>query len=95
MSATKDNVEKSSKWIHVYYKLKKNSPEFFSNRDVLSKEIQSALKHQFYLALPVTPDGCNVIFHGLKTPDPKKYVFDDAIKTFIMTAGGFIQSFLW
>lgn len=93
MNATKDNVERSSKWIHVYYKLKKNSPEFFTNRDVFSPEIQNALNNQFYVTLPVTPDGCNVIFHGLISHDPKKYVFDDVIKTFIMTAGGFTESF--
>lgn len=87
MNATKDNVERSSKWIHVYYKLKRSTPEFFTKRDVLSEEIQSALKHQLYLTLPVTPDGCNVIFHGLVSSDPKKYVFDEAVKTFIMTAG--------
>lgn len=95
LNASKDDIERSSKWVHVYYKLKRGSPEFFKNRDVLSNEIQSALKNQLYLTLPVTPDGCNVIMHGLISHDPKKYVFDEAIKTFIMTTGEFTRSLQW
>lgn len=67
--------------------MKQNAPEFFKNRDIKSPEIQTALRDQFYLTLPVTPDNCNVVFHRLKSYDPKKYVFDASIKTFIITAG--------
>lgn len=87
MNASKDDIDKSSKWIHVYYKMKRNAPEFFTNRDVSSAEIQTALRNQFYLTLPVTPDNCNVVYHALQSYDPKKYVFDSSIKTFIITAG--------
>jgi hypothetical protein len=67
--------------------MKRSSPEFFANRDVLSEEIQNALKHQFYVTLPVTPSRCNVILQKLSVFDHRKFVFDAAIKTFIMTAG--------
>lgn len=86
INASKGNVEKSSKWLHLYYKIKRSSPEFFKNRDVFSDEIQSALTNQIYLSLPVTPNNCNVVFHKLANFNPKVYDFDASIKTFIMTA---------
>lgn len=86
-NACKDDTDRGSKWLHIYYKSKRNAPEFFGDRDVLSEGIQNALQNQYYYTLPVTPDGCNVVCHSLKNYEPKKYVFDEAIKTFIMTAG--------
>lgn len=70
--------------------MKKNSPEFFRNRDVFSDEVQFALDHQVYLTLPVTPDNCTPVLHKLSDYRPKAYIFDEAIKTFIMTAGELI-----
>lgn len=52
----------------------------------MSEEIQAALDHQDYVALPVTPDNCNLIFHRLSSSEPKHYVFDEAVKTFIVTS---------
>jgi hypothetical protein len=86
INASKGDVEKSSKWLHLYYKIKRNSPEFFKNRDVFSDEIQSALTNQVFLSLPVTQNNCNVVLHKLANFDPKTYNFDAAIKTFIITA---------
>lgn len=85
-NAGKGDIERSSKWLHVYYKMKLNSPEFFAKRDVYSEGVQNALKNQINLMLPVY-DGCNVLLHKIKNCEPKAYVFDDAIKTFIMMAG--------
>lgn len=67
--------------------MKRNAPEFFANRDVLSISIQNAFRDQVFLTLPVTPENYNVVFHRLTSYEPKKYVFDEAIKVFIMTAG--------
>lgn len=72
--------------LESYYKLKKATPEFFSNRDVESKEVQAALDHQDYVALPLTPDDYNLIFHRLSSFEPPHYVFDEAVKTFILTS---------
>lgn len=38
------------------------------------------------VALPVTPNNCNVILQKLRSHDPKDYVFDATLKTFIMKA---------
>lgn len=82
-NAFPNNVEKSMKMLKVYYKMKTKVPNFFSNRDVSDRTIQDSLDHQYYVPLPVTPDNCNLIFHRLSSFDPKQYVFDEAVKTFI------------
>lgn len=72
--------------IECYYKMKKSMPEFFLNRDLDNKEIQRALDYQDYVSLPVTPDNQNLIFHRLSSFEPKHYVFDEAVKTFIISS---------
>lgn len=86
LNAFKNDIDKSAEKLENFYKLKKNTPQFFKNRDVKSDEIQSALDHQDYVALPVTPDNCNLIFHRLSSSEPKHYVFDEAVKTFVITS---------
>lgn len=87
LNAGRGDVEKSSKIIHNYYKIKKSSPQFFANRDVTSDEIQNCLDNQDYVSLPITPSNCHLIFHRLSNYDPKSYTFDSAAKTFIMLSG--------
>lgn len=87
INAAKDDVDKSSKWIHLYYKMKRNAPEFFTNRDVLSDELKHALDNQIFLTLPTTPDNRSTFLHKLRNCDPKTYNFDGSIKTFCMMAG--------
>lgn len=87
MNACKDDLDKSSKWLHIFYKMKRNSPEYFKNRDVASEGIQRALDNQVFFSLPVTPDNHNVVLHKLSSFDPKNYLFDESIKAFIMTGG--------
>lgn len=86
LNAYKNDVDKSAKMIESFYKMKKATPEFFANRDVESKEIQAALDHQDYVALPLTPDDNYLIFHRLSSFEPIHYVFDEAVKTFIITS---------
>lgn len=80
-----NNHERCGKLIRNYCKLKKETPEFFRNRDLQSQEVQKCLKNQVYLSLPPTTNNCNLILHGLINCDPKTYVFDDVEKTFMMT----------
>lgn len=87
LNACKSDVDKSVVLIENYYKIKKSAPEFFSNRNVDSKDIQKCLKNQNYVALPVTPDNNILIFHSLRNYDVNNYDFDAAAKTYIMTSG--------
>lgn len=84
MNSCKGDIEKTAQKLEKYYELKQTAPEFFSNRDLSSDKIQFCLDKLYYVALPVTSDNCNLIFHKLKSSNPKDYVFDDAVKTFIM-----------
>lgn len=43
-----------------------------------------------YFYLPITPNGYSVIYHKLSNTKPSNYVFDEAIKTYLMTIGEFL-----
>lgn len=88
--ACDNDMDKSVKLLHNYCKFVKEAPEFFSNRDVESKEIQSSLDNQYYISLPPTPNNCNLVFYKLSNYEPKNLNFDDAEKTFLMTVGTLI-----
>lgn len=81
------NFDECVKFARTYCIVVRESPEFFSNRDLESKEVQSCLDNQYYIALPPTPDNCNLLYHKLKNFDPKYHVFEAAEKTFFLTVG--------
>lgn len=85
VNAFPDDVEKSAKMIQMYYKMKKKTPEFFTDRDVMGRAIQESMNHQDSCNLPVTPENYNLIFYRLSSFEPKHYVFDEACKAFITT----------
>ncbi|XP_014245765.1 retinol-binding protein pinta-like isoform X2 [Cimex lectularius] len=71
--------------IEVYYELRKNSPEFFKNRDVSRPELQQALTVLQYSCLPVKDQhGYQIIYHGLQQYEANKYVFNDGVKLLAM-----------
>jgi hypothetical protein len=69
--------------------VKQGAPEFFTQRDVFSEEVQGALQNQIYLMLPTTPKNYSVMLHCLKNFDHRAYNFDATVKTFAMSAGNF------
>ena len=85
MNSSPNDVEKSVKTIEMYYKMKQNAPELFTNRDVKGREIKESLDHQDFVPLPITPENCDLIFHRLSSFEPSHYIFDEAVKTFITT----------
>lgn len=87
LTATDNDVEKSVSMITKYCKMISEIPEWWSNRDVQSKEVQSSLDNQVYVSLPATPENYNLILHKAISFEPKDYVFDDAEKTFLITIG--------
>lgn len=82
-----NDLEKGFKLLLNYYKFKRDTPEFFGNRDVFADDIQFAFENQHFAVLPPTPKSCNLVFHKLANPEPKNYVFDAAEKVFLMTVG--------
>lgn len=84
-----DNAEGAVKLATNYYEIKKNGPELFANRNFELPEIKQCLANQTYISLPLTPNNECVIFHSLSNTVAKNYVFDEAVKTFVMLAGEF------
>lgn len=78
------DIEKAAERLSKYYELKKTTPEFFKNRDIQSDEIQKNLKVALAISLPMTPDNCNLILNKFINCDPKVYMFDDAMKYYVM-----------
>lgn len=81
------NAEKAAKLIQSHYKIKRDSPEFFKNRDINSADVQKSLNNQFFIVLPTTPDKNNLILFGLSSHEPSDYDFDGSAKTYIMSFG--------
>ncbi|KAI4488608.1 hypothetical protein M0802_011424 [Mischocyttarus mexicanus] len=72
--------------MEAYYKIKKNCPQIFSNRDSKSESLEFTLNVIRFAALPVPdPNGYRIICHGLKDPDPNKHHFEDDAKLIMMT----------
>lgn len=85
--ACDNDMDKSVSLLHSYCKFVKETPGFFANRDVDSKEVRSSLDNQYFISLPTTPNNCNLFFFKLSNSEPKKHNFDAAEKTFLMTVG--------
>jgi endoplasmic reticulum protein 29 len=84
-------AEEGARVAKIYYEIKKNSPEHFSNRDPESPKILQCLQHQDYFYLPSRPNGDHIIFHRLSSSRASDYRFDEAIKTFFMTIDSCLQ----
>lgn len=84
LNSCNGDVDATTNKLEKFYELKQSCPEFFANRDVDSEAIQNCLKNLVYVGLPVTPSNQNLILHKLISHNPKDYVFDDSVKTFIM-----------
>lgn len=84
LNSCNGDIDLTAAKLEKYYELKRATPEFFSNRDISSDEIQHCLNSLYYVTLPITPDNCNLILHKLRSLNPKDYMFDGAVKTFIM-----------
>lgn len=80
-------MDKGVNLLHNYFKLVKDAPEFFACRDVYAKEVQSCMEYQKYILLPHTPDNYNVVFFKLSDYQPKNFVFNDVVRSFLMTVG--------
>lgn len=82
-----DDAQGAVKLAKNYYEIRKSGPELFNNRDLELPVIKQCIANQNYVCLPLTPKNECVIFHSLSNSVAKNYVFDEAVKTFVMLAG--------
>lgn len=90
-----NDIDRSLNLFKNYCLLAREAPEFFGNRVVDSTEVQACFENQIYASLPPTPDNCNLLFHKLSNYDPNKYIYDEALKIFLMTVGVHLEIFLF
>lgn len=82
-----NNLVKSLQIFNNFCKFVTDTPEWFTNRDIDSVEIQQAFDNQIYVSLPPTPENFNLILHKASNYEPKNYIFDNAEKAFLITIG--------
>jgi hypothetical protein len=82
-----NDIDRAARRLETFFKLKRNSPEFFRNRNVHGEGIQNSMKNQYYLMLPRLSEKMSLAYHGLKSSNPSDYYLDEAIKMMIMTSG--------
>lgn len=70
-----------------YFKSKRDAPEFFRERDLLGKAVQSQLNIAYYVMLPPLSETTGLVYFRLSNCDPSKYEPNDASKLLSMFIG--------
>jgi hypothetical protein len=91
--ACDNDKDKSLRALHNYYKMKREMPEFFANRDVESREFQETLAYQRFAVLPPTPENFIAIMVKLSNFEPCNFNFDEGFKAFLTIIGEFFVSY--
>lgn len=90
LNYTNGDIDAAAKRIRVFYKAKKEMPNFFKNRDPESADIMQCLNTMHFATFPISPNKCNLIYGRLSDYDPKNYFFDPVCKTFIMLSEAYL-----
>ncbi|KAF6207948.1 hypothetical protein GE061_016397 [Apolygus lucorum] len=79
------SLEKTKSTMDLFFCLKSEAPEFFTDRDPLSPAMQDVFQSIDLLPLPqMTPEGYKVLMYRLADSDPDKFHFNDYIKCFFL-----------
>ncbi|XP_046979458.1 alpha-tocopherol transfer protein-like [Schistocerca americana] len=80
------DLDKTKDTIKVYFSMRNKIPEFFADRDVNRKNLQTALESVYVNTFPARdPHGYRILFHSLRLYEPSKYFFSDSVKLIYMT----------
>lgn len=83
----KDSIEQTKSLIDLFYTIRAQTPEIFSNRDPASAEIQEIFKNFDFVPMPtLTKNNDKIFVYHIKSPDPDKYHFINALKAFFIFA---------
>lgn len=76
-----------------YFKSRAGMPSIFLGRDVRLPALKAQADVLDFIVLPrVTPDGCRILFNGLKDPDPANYDFENHQKLLMMVVDAILLS---
>ncbi|KAK9884643.1 hypothetical protein WA026_007480 [Henosepilachna vigintioctopunctata] len=77
--------EKAKSLIDLFYSIRSQAPELFSNRDPTLKTLQDCFKAIDMIPLPkLTDKNYKLLIYRLADPDPEKFTFADSVKSFYM-----------
>uniref|UniRef100_A0A8D8X432 Alpha-tocopherol transfer protein-like n=1 Tax=Cacopsylla melanoneura TaxID=428564 RepID=A0A8D8X432_9HEMI len=80
------SMDEAKSCMELYFTIRSNTPEFFSNRNICRPELEAQSTVVEYACIgPKTPQGYQIIFHRLHQNDPSKYVFQDSVKLLSMS----------
>ncbi|XP_029164450.1 alpha-tocopherol transfer protein-like [Nylanderia fulva] len=81
----KNSVEKCKLILERYYTVRTSLPEFFTDRDPLSRDIQDSVSVVDYFVLPsLTEEGYRVTIFRLRDTDVEKFSFQTIVKRILM-----------
>nr|XP_022907732.1 alpha-tocopherol transfer protein-like [Onthophagus taurus] len=81
------SIEKAKNLMEICFRLRRDMPEIFSNRDPKNEEIQNIFGTVDYLPLPVlTKEKYKLFLYRLRDPNPDRFVYADSLKAFFMVA---------
>ncbi|KAK9500990.1 hypothetical protein O3M35_002133 [Rhynocoris fuscipes] len=85
-------MEATKSCILVYYRMRKNTPEFFWNRDVTSPELKESCKVLYGACLPLRdPNGYYITYLALQDYDYSKFKLGDAVKLVFMAVDAILN----
>lgn len=83
--ACRGSLERTKTVMDLFFRLRAEAPEFFTNRDPRQPCVQATLKTLDTVTLPKrTPEGYQVYIHRLNDTDPEKFDFLAYGKTFFI-----------
>ncbi|KAB0790242.1 hypothetical protein PPYR_15425, partial [Photinus pyralis] len=81
------SLEKTKNLLDLCYTVRSQAPELFSNRDPACDAIENILNITDMVPLPkLTRENYKIFIYRLTDSDPEKYIFADALKTFLAVA---------
>uniref|UniRef100_A0AAR5QHW1 CRAL/TRIO N-terminal domain-containing protein n=1 Tax=Dendroctonus ponderosae TaxID=77166 RepID=A0AAR5QHW1_DENPD len=81
------SIEQTKNLIELFYTLRSQAPEIFSDRDPASPEILEIFENFDFIPLRKPSETNDKIFiYHIKNPDPAKYHFINALKAFFILA---------
>ncbi|XP_060527195.1 alpha-tocopherol transfer protein-like [Cylas formicarius] len=81
------SVERAKHLIDLFYTIRSQSPEIFADRDPDAPHIRQAFEDIDFVPLPkLSAQNYKVFLYNLRTSDPEKYHFVDALKAFFVLA---------
>lgn len=69
------------------YEIRRKAPELFTYRDVKLPEMTQCYENQNFAIFPKTPDDNIVVFYGLRSTEPKKFMYEPSTTGFLWMLG--------